>query len=177
MVFQQRSSMNSGMLGYWVENRLLRGRWYAQVRPRQSRQWTGREEFRGQRESDPERYTESTGFSDTLNQGGVEVREKQELYMTSRFIAYSTGKKKVICPLREWRRLQKNRYEVKGWRGHQEFMKLTGHPAGKMEETAGYSYLKFRSWSCCRGKCGINYQYITNTGFPIGKQQSSWTLD
>lgn len=63
---------------------------------------------------------------------------------------------------------------VKGWRGHQEFMKPTGHPAGNVEETAGYSYLKFRgAVLVAEGNVGINYQYITNTGFPYWKAAKS----
>lgn len=123
MVFwaKEQHELTEACFGYWVENRLLREAVIAaQVRPRQAGgSEQGEREFRGKRESDPRK--------DTLNQqdflthwirAGVEVREKQELYMTSRFIAYSTGKKKKrICPLWKWRRLQKNRYEGKGMEG------------------------------------------------------------
>lgn len=99
--------------------------------------------------------------------------------MTSRFIAYSTGKKKKkrFVPYGNEEGSSGIDVGVKGWRGHQEFMKPIGHPVGNVEERAGYSYLKFRgAVSVAERNVGIiSISLILDS--PIGKQQKVLDTD
>ena len=108
------------------------------------------------------------------------VREKQESYVTSRFIAYSTGKKKKrFIPYGNEEGSSRIDVKVKGWRGHQEFMKPIGHPVGNVEETDGYSYLKFRgAVSVAERIVAVGIISISLIlDFPIGKQQKVLDTD
>lgn len=80
-------------------------------------------------------------------------------------------KKKGFVPYGNEEGCRRIDMRVKGWRGHQEFMKPIGHPAGNVEETAGYSYLKFRGAVLVaeRNVGIISISLILDS--PIGKQQ------
>lgn len=117
-------------------------------------------------------YIESTGFSDTLNQGGGGGKRKTGVIHDFKvYSLFNWKKQKGFVPYGNEEGCSGIDVRVKRWMRHQEFMKPTGHPVGNVEETAGYSYLKFRGEvSVAERHVGIISISLTLDS-PTGKQQ------